>query len=95
MLRISIDSCGQNTTVKVEGRVIGAWVSELGACWADLLESAPRPIRVDLDDVSFVDAAGKSVLRRMRADGAILVATSLTMRAVVEEIGAADPTVRE
>lgn len=86
MLRISVDRCEQSTTVKVEGRVIGAWVGELGACWADLLESAARPIRVDLDGVIFVDAAGKSVLRQMWADGAILAATSLTMRAVVEEI---------
>ena len=90
MLRISVANGPQGTTVTLEGRVVGAWVEELGSCWQHLRRSATRPIQVDLDGVMFVDAAGKSVLRTMRADGARLTATTLVMRAVVDEITASD-----
>ena len=79
---------GEVTRVAAMG--LGAWVEELGSCWQHLRRSATRPIQVDLDGVMFVDAAGKSVLRTMRADGARLTATTLVMRAVVDEITASD-----
>jgi hypothetical protein len=43
------------------------------------------PIRVDLDGVTAVDGAGKALIRAMRARGAILVATDLMIRTIVEE----------
>ena len=38
--------------------------------------------------MTFVDAAGKAMLRAMHADGAVLVATNVMMRAIVDEIEA-------
>ena len=90
MLRISVANEPDGTTVTLEGRVVGAWVDELGTCWRRLLPSAARPIRVDLDGVMFVDAAGRSLLRAMRTDGASFSATTLVMRAVIEEITATE-----
>ena len=65
---------------------MGAWVDELGACWRTLLPPDARPILVNLDGVTFVDAAGKALLRAMHADGAILASTNVVMRAMVDEI---------
>ena len=88
MLRISITTRPDGTTVTLEGRVVGAWVDELSACWRSRHAPDARPIRVDLDGVTFVDAAGKAMLRAMHADGAALVATNVMMRAIVDEIEA-------
>ena len=90
MLRISVTTEPSGTTITLEGRVVGPWVQELRICWYRLLQSVALPVRVDLDGVTFVDDAGKAVLRAMRADGATLTATTLMMRAVVDEVAATD-----
>jgi hypothetical protein len=92
MLRVNATVSPQGTTVTLEGRVVAAWLDELSRCWNRLLGSAARPIEVDLNGVTYVDAAGKAVLRAMHADGAHLRATTVMLRAVIDEIeGAARP----
>jgi len=86
MLRVNAAISPQGTTVTLEGRVVAAWLDELSRCWNRLLASAARPIRVELDGVTYVDAAGKAMLRAMHADGARLHATTVMLRAVVDEI---------
>jgi len=86
MLRISVASGTDGTTVTVEGRIVGPWTEELGSCWRRIARSAVRPIRVSLDGVSFVDSGGKAVLWAMHVDGAILAASTVMMRAVVDDI---------
>jgi anti-anti-sigma regulatory factor len=88
MLRISVTAQPHGRTVTLEGRIVGAWADELRACWQRLAMSDAHPVRVDLDGVTFVDAAGKAVLRAMRADGAVFAATTVMMRAIVDEIAA-------
>ena len=88
MLRISVTSSPEGTTIILEGRVVGAWVEELCNCWGHLRVSAARPIRVNLDGVTFIDADGKAVLRAMHADRAVLTTTGVMMRAVVDEVTA-------
>ena len=48
----------------------------------------PSPVRIDLDGLTFIDDGGKALLRAMRADGAILAATTVMMRAFVDDIAA-------
>jgi hypothetical protein len=43
-------------------------------------------VRVELGAVTFVDSAGKAVLRRMRENGAALFASGCMTRAILEEI---------
>jgi len=88
MLRISVTTRRDRTTITLEGRVIGAWVDELTACWRRVLGSEPRSIAVDLDSVTFIDDSGKRALRAIHADGAILTATGVMMRAIIDEIAA-------
>jgi len=87
MLRLTVTTTrAEGTTLVLEGRLGGAWMDELAACWRGVLAMDDAgPIRVDLDGVTFVDAAGKALIRAMRAQGAILVATELMIRTIVEE----------
>jgi hypothetical protein len=87
VLRITITEGDDATTVALEGRLAGAWVDELGRCWRALKANRDgHAIRVQLDAVTFVDAAGKALLRAMQLGGARLGASGCMTRAIVEEI---------
>jgi len=88
MLRITqrTDANGRAIVV-LEGRLAGPWADELARCWATLLTTHDAgPITVELDAVTFIDAAGKSVLRTMHESGAALTACGPMTRAILEEI---------
>jgi ABC-type transporter Mla MlaB component len=87
MLRITITTDGSRTRIALEGRLVGPWVDQLQACW--LRERAthqPGALRIDLVDVSFIDAAGKRLLSSFHEQGAQLTATNLLARATLQEI---------
>jgi anti-anti-sigma regulatory factor len=72
----------------VEGRLVGPWVTELARCWAGVTDTHDaRSVRVDLEGVTFIDAAGKALLRSMHSQGAALRASGCMTRAILEEIG--------
>ena len=74
-------------SITLEGRLAGPWVDELAGCWATLTaEPHARTVRVDLAAVTFIDPAGKAVLRTMHEHGATLVASGCMTRAILEEI---------
>jgi anti-anti-sigma regulatory factor len=89
MLRINVTTRTEATIITLEGRLIGAWVDELASCWQRVPPCDVRPIRIDLDSVTFVDAAGKALLRALHAEGAMLMASGPMLRAIVDEIVAA------
>lgn len=71
----------------LEGRLAGPWIDELARCWAALRdETHPTPIRVDLEGVTFVSAAGQALLARLHDDGAVLSARACMTSAIIEEI---------
>jgi ABC-type transporter Mla MlaB component len=71
----------------LEGRLAGAWVDELARCWTGLTAVRDaRSVRVDLEAVTFIDAAGKALLRRMHERGAALLASGCMTRAILAEI---------
>ncbi len=88
MLRITVNERPDGRTVTLEGRLAGPWVDELRSCWRTLVASRgeSRSIRIDLDGVTFVDAAGKALLWAMREQDASFTASCCMMRAMVEEI---------
>src|SRR6476661_9901705 len=86
MLRITLHDSADATTFKLEGKLSGPWVRELEQCWIAARSAAPgRGTAVDLTQVLFIDAAGRSLLERMSADGAELIATGPLTRAMCEE----------
>jgi anti-anti-sigma regulatory factor len=87
MLRITVAAGTYGAVVAIEGRLAGPWVDALRTSWRALAATRdPRSIRVDLDGVTFIDAAGKALLWAMHEQGADLRATGCMTRAIVEEI---------
>ena len=87
MLRITAHDNPRVLTLRLEGRLEGAWAAELERCWKSTLATLGKPkLRVDLTGVTFIDSAGKARLAAMHRKGAEFIASDCLMKAVVEEI---------
>ena len=87
MLRITIHDAPPTLTFRLEGRLAGPWVGELEECWRGALAGRREPIlRVDLTEVTSIDAAGQACLAALHRQGAEFVAADCLMKAVVAEI---------
>lgn len=73
--------------IRVEGRIAGPWVEELERSWreAAAAQGAAR-IEVQLAGVSYIDDAGKQLLRKMHQSGTRILAAGCLTRAIVEEV---------
>jgi hypothetical protein len=72
MLKIAVtESSDQAVTMRLEGRVIGPWVAELGRSCDRVLDRDGRLI-LDLAHVSFIDRDGVALVRSLRDRGATL-----------------------
>ena len=92
MFRITIHTHPTCLTLQLGGKLAGPWVGELAACWQQILADQGRPVgRVDLAELTSLDAAGKELLAAMHARGAELVAADCLMKATVAEIVGAPP----
>jgi anti-anti-sigma regulatory factor len=93
MMRVHIDTGPDGVTLRIEGRLAGPSVDELARCWASMSVAKNIPsIHVDLDGVTFIGSAGKALLRKIRDDGAVLLARDCMTRAIIEEITRRGPT---
>jgi anti-anti-sigma regulatory factor len=87
VLRISVRRVEKMTTIQLEGDLVGPWVDELEACWAEVVAAEPHEaVVVDLTEVISIDEAGKELLARICRRGAEFVAEDCLMRSIVEEI---------
>ncbi len=73
--------------LSVEGRLAGQWVGALEQCWRELLAATPRQkFSINLCGVSFIDNAGKVLLKEMHGLGGELIAEGCLNQAIVNEI---------
>ena len=87
MLRITVEKRDETWVLKVEGNLQGEWVGELRRAWWSTRDVAPdAPIRVELADVPFVDAAGKALLTEMHRQRVQITAHGSLARAIRDEI---------
>jgi len=87
MLRITTEKKKAKTVLSVEGRLAGPFVVTLEQCWRELRTAAPQEkFYVDLCGVSFIDGAGKMLLKEMHRQGGQLVARGCLNQAIVKEI---------
>lgn len=84
MLRITTERKRGKTILSVEGRLAGPWVAALDQCWRERVPG--EKLSVDLCGVSFIDAAGKALLKEIHQQGGKLVAEGCLNQAIVEEI---------
>jgi ABC-type transporter Mla MlaB component len=72
MLKISqAGTPNHSVTLKLEGRVVGPWVEELRRICEPLL-AEDRALKLDLAEVSYVDAGGVAALNSFTSRGAEL-----------------------
>jgi outer membrane protein TolC/ABC-type transporter Mla MlaB component len=87
MLRITTETKRARTVVSVEGRIAGPQVATLEQCWRELYAASPKQKFVlNLCGVSFIDSAGKVLLREIHRLGADLQAEGCLNEAIVQEI---------
>ena len=84
MLRITTEKKRGKTVLSVEGRLAGPWVEALEQCWRT--RAPEEKFSVDLCGVSFIDAAGKALLKEIHEQGGKLIAEGCLNEAIVEEI---------
>jgi outer membrane protein TolC/ABC-type transporter Mla MlaB component len=92
MLRVTTLKKRSKVVLTVEGRLAGDSVSTLEQCWRELRAASPtEKFNVDLCGVSFIDAAGKTLLKEIYRQGGRLVAQGCLNQETVKEItGAAE-----
>ncbi len=91
MLRITTEKKRGKVILGVEGRLAGPWVTALEQCWRELRGGSPREkFQVDLCGVSFIDAAGKVLLKEIHRQGGQLIAEGCLNQAIVHEIVAGE-----
>jgi ABC-type transporter Mla MlaB component len=77
MLRIThLEGHDSISTLKLEGKLLGPWVTELARSCHELACSPDR-LRLDLSAVTFVDEPGLALLRDLLGRGARLAASGL------------------
>jgi outer membrane protein len=87
MLRITTEQKKGKVVLTVEGRLAGPWVGTLEQSWRDARVGNEK-VHVDLCGVSFIDPAGKALLKEIHHQGGQLVAQGCLNQAIVREIGA-------
>ncbi len=75
MLRILPIDDSQGRGLKLEGKLLGPWTDELRSACDQLTSQTPRR-RLDLRELSYVDAAGIELLKKLRSEGFELAACS-------------------
>jgi anti-anti-sigma regulatory factor len=78
VLKISMNGDLPVATLKLEGKLVGAWARELERTWQDLCApTRQKPLRVDICEVTFADGTGTQILREIvRTTGAQIVSDS-------------------
>jgi outer membrane protein len=89
MLRITKQQSVGNASLTVEGKLAGPWVAALEQSWRDLRSASPgETLSVNLCSVTFIDVAGKQLLRQIHEQGGKLIAEGCLNQAIVCEIAA-------
>src|ERR1700722_10328678 len=87
MLRITVHDKPGALTFQLEGSLAGPGLRELEACWQGArARRRNASLRVDLTEVTFVDAAGRDCLSAMHRQGAKFLAADCVTEAVAAEI---------
>ena len=87
MLRITTERKRTKVAINVEGRLAGPSVGTLEQCWRELRAASPsEKFSINLCGVSFIDGAGKVLLKEIHAQGGRLVAEGCHNQAIVREI---------
>ena len=76
--RVTVQDEPKRLTMKLEGKMVGPWVTECRQAWTTLLSTlSARKLTLDLCGVTFVDEPGLRLLREIyRATGPDIITNS-------------------
>lgn len=89
MLKISVkdEETQKQLLLEIEGRLAGPWVEELERSWqTERRRTPPEGILVRLANVTFIDDAGKELLRKMFEAGTKVEGSGCMVRAIIARI---------
>ena len=87
MLKISeINSSGEVTTLKLEGRVVGPWVEEVQRCCEQVLNGGRR-LTLDLSDVSFAERGAIVLFKELAGREVRLTNCQPLLNVQLKEVG--------
>jgi outer membrane protein len=87
MLRVTTGRKRGKVILSVEGRLAGPSVGTLEQCWRELRAASPNEkFSINLCGVSFIDTAGRVLLKEIHSQGGRLVAEGCHNQAIVREI---------
>ena len=87
VLRITTQKKRGRTVLSIEGRLSGPLVGTLEQCWRELRGATPsEKLQLNLCEVSFIDAAGRILLKEIHRQGGELVAEGCLNQMIVDEI---------
>ena len=83
-MRITSTDCGnRNITLRLEGRIVGPWVTELWKACEKIIGEGLR-LELDLAEVSFLEPAGVVLVSSLRSRGVLLTQCSTFVEAQLE-----------
>ena len=87
MLKITLHDSAGELRFRLEGRLSGAWVTELRQCWFTAQSTVRnRKTTLDLREVDYVDTDGQILLQEMYQSGVSLNAATPLIQEMVREI---------
>ena len=85
MFRAEILWLANGPTLKMEGKLVGAWAED--ARYLVTTNVVPNGLIVDLTDVSYIDSVGEQLLKWLSSVGAEFVAGNVYALGVCERLG--------
>ena len=86
MMRVTVDEGKDEMVVKIEGRLVEPWASELEPEWRNLQLGSKR-LSLDISEMLFVDYSGKQILKDIvKATNCEIRANSPLTRDFADEI---------
>lgn len=87
MLKIDVQENSDSTTLRLVGKLTGAWVGEFERLWrSTIAPNRSGSLVVDLCGVSFIDTRGAELLGLMSEQGADLRASGPLTKYIVEKL---------
>ena len=87
MLKITLHDHPNQLRFRLEGKLAGAWVSELRQCWQTAISTTQsRVVTLDLSEVDFVCPEGQALLADMYRHGVQFKAVTPLIRSLIAEI---------
>jgi len=65
-MRLTVEEDRHQTILRIEGRLVGPWTSELESTWSGI-DLGSRKLILDISGMLFVDQSGKRVLKDILA----------------------------